>query len=31
MAKSKNLAVFVYKTFDGNKDYGFKDQIQRLR
>lgn len=27
--KSKNLAVFVYKTLDGNKDYGFKDQIQR--
>lgn len=27
--KSKNLAVFVYKTLDGNKDYGFKDQMQR--
>ena len=27
--KSKNLAVFVYETFKDNRDYGFKDQIQR--
>lgn len=27
--KSKSLAVFIYKIFDDNKDYGFKDQIQR--
>lgn len=27
--KSKNLAVEIYKNFLTNKDYGFKDQIQR--
>ena len=27
--KSKNLAVFVYDALKDNKDYGFKDQIQR--
>ena len=27
--KSKDLAIFIYKKFDGNKDYSFKDQIRR--
>lgn len=27
--KSKSLAVLVYKMLSGNKDFGFKDQIQR--
>lgn len=27
--KSKDLAVFVYKMLKNNKDYSFKDQIQR--
>ena len=27
--KAKDLAVTVYKEFKDNKDYGFKDQIQR--
>lgn len=27
--KSKSLAMFLYKILNNNKDYGFKDQIQR--
>lgn len=27
--KSKTLASIIYKIFNGNNDYGFKDQIQR--
>lgn len=27
--KSKDLAVGIYKIFDNNKDFWFKDQIQR--
>ncbi len=27
--KAKQLSVLVYKTFSQNKDYGFRDQIQR--
>ncbi|MFA6536559.1 MAG: four helix bundle protein [Candidatus Paceibacterota bacterium] len=27
--KSKNLVVIVYKALHGNKDFGFKDQMQR--
>lgn len=27
--KSKDLSVFIYKILRDNKDYGFKDQIQR--
>ena len=27
--KSKDLVILVYKLFKDNKDYGFKDQIQR--
>ena len=27
--KAKVLCVEIYRTFDGNKDFGFKDQIQR--
>ncbi len=27
--KAKRLSTLVYKNFENNKDYGFKDQIQR--
>ncbi|MDP3996069.1 MAG: four helix bundle protein [bacterium] len=27
--KAVKLAVFVYKVFEKNRDYGFKDQVQR--
>ena len=27
--KAKELTVFLYKTFSENRDYGFRDQIQR--
>ena len=27
--KSKELTLFIYKAFLNNKDFGFKDQIQR--
>jgi len=27
--KAKNISVQVYSLFKSNKDYGFKDQIQR--
>lgn len=27
--KSKELTLLIYNIFEGNKDYGFKDQIQR--
>ena len=27
--KAKTLAVEIYQTFEGSKDFGFKDQIQR--
>ena len=27
--KSKEMAVIIYKLFNNNKDFGFKDQIQR--
>ncbi|MCR4311409.1 MAG: four helix bundle protein [Candidatus Taylorbacteria bacterium] len=27
--KSKDMAIFVYKLFAHNNDYGFKDQVQR--
>lgn len=27
--KSKTLTLSIYKIFNNNKDYGFKDQIQR--
>lgn len=27
--KAKELAVFVYRIFRANRDYGFRDQIQR--
>ncbi|MGA2297227.1 MAG: four helix bundle protein [FCB group bacterium] len=27
--KTKQLSVLIYKTFSNNKDYGFKDQLQR--
>ncbi|MCF7843466.1 four helix bundle protein [Candidatus Gracilibacteria bacterium] len=27
--KAKTLSIFIYKTFDSNKDYAFRDQIQR--
>jgi len=27
--KAKDLTLFIYKEFNGNKDYSFKDQIQR--
>ncbi len=30
MAKVTKLAIFVYKRFKDNKDYSFKDQIQRV-
>jgi len=27
--KAEKLTLLIYKSFEGNKDYGFKDQIQR--
>ena len=27
--KAKELAVFIYRIFRANRDYGFRDQIQR--
>ena len=27
--KAKTLTVDIYKNFDNNRDYGFRDQIQR--